>query len=276
MKYMIEGQEVVLDISEVPVTGDEICLLDQDVNLADGCPWHNNGFVVAPILDKALFDNLYNGVTDLVLAGLRHAGCVMDADIFDLEQYHVHCTSSDVHLRVIEFLRQKAEIKNLPLDYSYLDEAISLLCDKSVSCNVINQPASGYFFIRIVRPFPHQDNNPPHKDAWLDHLRNAINLYFPLTGSDQKSSLSLVSGSHLWRESSIPRTRAGAEINGVKYSVPSVVLDEEVEVIEMIRPKVEVGEGLIFSPYLIHGGAVNLNADKTRVSLEMRFWRSPG
>ena len=32
-------------------------------------------------------------------------------------------------------------------------------------------------------------------------------------------------------------------------------------------------EVLVFSPYLIHGGAFNQQTDRTRVSLEMRFWR---
>ncbi len=31
---------------------------------------------------------------------------------------------------------------------------------------------------------------------------------------------------------------------------------------------------LLFSPYLIHGGAANREPDRTRVSLEMRFWRT--
>ena len=41
----------------------------------------------------------------------------------------------------------------------------------------------------------------------------------------------------------------------------------------MTRPDPNPDEVLVFSPYLIHGGAVNLNEDMTRVSLEMRLWR---
>jgi ectoine hydroxylase-related dioxygenase (phytanoyl-CoA dioxygenase family) len=39
------------------------------------------------------------------------------------------------------------------------------------------------------------------------------------------------------------------------------------------RPDPQAGEVLVFSPYLIHGGAMNFNSDVTRLSLEMRFWR---
>jgi ectoine hydroxylase-related dioxygenase (phytanoyl-CoA dioxygenase family) len=42
--------------------------------------------------------------------------------------------------------------------------------------------------------------------------------------------------------------------------------------LELIRPNPSASEVLVFSPYLLHGGAVNLNADATRLSLEMRFW----
>ena len=39
------------------------------------------------------------------------------------------------------------------------------------------------------------------------------------------------------------------------------------------RPDPAANEVLVFSPYLIHGGAYNQQPDRTRVSLEMRFWR---
>ena len=39
------------------------------------------------------------------------------------------------------------------------------------------------------------------------------------------------------------------------------------------RPNPGLNEVLVFSPYLIHGGAFNQQTDATRVSLEMRFWR---
>jgi ectoine hydroxylase-related dioxygenase (phytanoyl-CoA dioxygenase family) len=44
------------------------------------------------------------------------------------------------------------------------------------------------------------------------------------------------------------------------------------EPLDIIRPNPEPSEVLLFSPYLLHGGAVNLNEDETRISLEMRFW----
>jgi ectoine hydroxylase-related dioxygenase (phytanoyl-CoA dioxygenase family) len=40
------------------------------------------------------------------------------------------------------------------------------------------------------------------------------------------------------------------------------------------RPNPGPNEVMVFSPYLIHGGAFNQQPDHTRVSLEMRFWRA--
>ena len=42
--------------------------------------------------------------------------------------------------------------------------------------------------------------------------------------------------------------------------------------LHLLRPNLGTDEVLLFSPYLLHSGAVNLNNDQTRISLEMRFW----
>ena len=73
------------------------------------------------------------------------------------------------------------------------------------------------------------------------------------------------------KESQILRTSSGAKIDGVKYTVPCA-LTVDTQSIKMITPNPQPNEVMIFSPYLIHGGAMNMNHDKTRVSLEMRFW----
>ena len=106
---------------------------------------------------------------------------------------------------------------------------------------------------------------------WLDWLRSAINIYVPIAGSDASSSLTLVPGSHQWRESDLVRTARGRRIGGVRYSVPAVLGARHP--LTMIRPDPGPEEVLVFSPYLVHGGARNLNLDCTRVSLEMRFAR---
>ncbi len=83
----------------------------------------------------------------------------------------------------------------------------------------------------------------------------------------------LVRGSHRWKESQIECTVEGARVNGMTFTVPSVVGAAYPLALE--RPDPGPNELLVFSPYLIHGGAFNQQADRTRVSLEMRVWRVP-
>ena len=271
MQYRLDGDIVQLDMSGRVESGRHHCLLDQDDNLAAGCGWEQAGYTVDRMLSEQDFTSLSMGVKRLVMDALTDAGVTLDESTFRLEEYHTLCTDQTVHLSVIDFLRSRASLKNLPIDPSILDQKVSQICGKRVSSKVSSVVASGYFFIRIVRPAPCVDNNPPHKDAWLDRLRHALNLYLPIAGSNQNSSLSLVEGSHYWLESRVARTSSGATVNGVRFSVPAAVsLDGE---LNMFRPDVAPRQGLIFSPYLIHGGAVNRDPDKTRVSLEMRFWR---
>jgi ectoine hydroxylase-related dioxygenase (phytanoyl-CoA dioxygenase family) len=128
------------------------------------------------------------------------------------------------------------------------------------------------FFLRIVRPQNFQDNNPPHRDVWLDRLRDAVNIYAPICGSNEQSALGLVPGSHLLKESEIERTVQGAILNGTSYTVPCVISINK-EIPKLIRPNPLENEVMLFSPYLVHGGGYNFNENQTRMSLEMRFWK---
>ena len=69
----------------------------------------------------------------------------------------------------------------------------------------------------------------------------------------------------------IERTVEGARVNGIVFTVPSGV--GATHPIALERPDPGPNEVLVFWPCLIHGGAYNQQPDRTRVSLEMRFWR---
>ena len=66
------------------------------------------------------------------------------------------------------------------------------------------------------------------------------------------------------------RTADGAIIDGVRFNVPAVTsIDGDYKA---IRPDPGRNEFLLFSPYLIHGGATNFNQHQTRISIELRLW----
>ena len=48
----------------------------------------------------------------------------------------------------------------------------------------------------------------------------------------------------------------------------SRILSYENNNLEMIRPNPQLGEIIIFTPFLVHGSAINAQTDKTRFSLE--------
>jgi len=58
-------------------------------------------------------------------------------------------------------------------------------------------------------------------------------------------------------------------VNGASYTIPAVVGAKRP--LDVVRPNPTSDQVLVFSPYLIHGGAVNFDEAQTRISVEMRF-----
>lgn len=245
--------------------GDKKVLLLSDDNLIKNQLWDLNGYSIFPFLDNESYSDLVIGVTKIVrnLAGINDAG-------FKLENYH-HYVSDDVHLRVASDLKNCFPALTFPISIDKVINRVSEIIQipTKITPNHVGD-GGAVFCLRIVRPRK-PDNNPLHRDVWLDRLRNAVNIYAPIAGSNQKSSLGIVPGSHYWMESDIERTVQGATVDGINYTVPAVTGSRFD--LKIVRPSPKPNEFMIFSPYLIHGGGINQNNSVTRVSLEMRFWR---
>lgn len=235
-------------------------------NLFAATPWNDRGYVVAPFLDEAPTSRLRAGIERLICDYLAEFGTSGLAN-FRLDRYHNFI--DDNHLRLIEKIRSFLPIDRFPIPASLVTDRVSEILGVPVT---LIHPTYGVevFSIRIVRPFC-RDHNPLHRDVWLDRLRNAVNLYVPLAGSNELSSLPLAPGSHLWSEDEVVRTPEGYTEGELRYSVPALL--SSVRELNLVRPNPAANEVLLFSPYLIHGGASNSAPDQTRVSLEMRFWR---
>jgi ectoine hydroxylase-related dioxygenase (phytanoyl-CoA dioxygenase family) len=160
-------------------------------------------------------------------------------------------------------------VEKFPIPIQLVEKRISEICQMPL---IAKNPFDNQsiFHFRVIRPNS-TDNNPLHRDVWLEDYANCINLYIPIAGSDSNSSLVIIPKSHHWSESKIERTEQGAIIDGVKYNVPAVTAIHSNY--EIVRPDPKENEVLIFSPYLIHGGSVNLNTDRTRISIELRLWK---
>jgi Phytanoyl-CoA dioxygenase (PhyH) len=118
-------------------------------------------------------------------------------------------------------------------------------------------PLAGF---RVVRP------NEEHVAAW--HCESSYglwcyNIWVPIIGYDEHYSLKIIPGSHLTRHpnSEIPNeSLARPYTDSYVHSVGCPV-----------RPVFRAGEGILFHPDLLHGGATN-SGSKTRVSIEVRLY----
>lgn len=136
-----------------------------------------------------------------------------------------------------------------------------LECFMSKKLNEKVKIFNGDLWFRICRPTSiyNNDFNPCHRDIYLDFYRNIVNIYLPITGSNELSSLNIHPGSHKWNENETCITNGGAyfKSKNKKYSVDAIIASKQP--LQMIRPNPSENQILIFSPYLMHGCANNDN-----------------
>ncbi|HEY5745299.1 MAG TPA: hypothetical protein VIU12_04400 [Chryseolinea sp.] len=267
MKYTVNNTDLSYEVTGPRAWGDERVLLNEAVDLTAATPWGATGFSIEQLFDAATYSTFMHNTRMLLLKSWREAGLALGDD-FDLEQYHTLVPDFDGHLKAIEKTKLLFT-KDFPVPVRMVEDRISDLCHVPL---IAKNPFDGQsiFHFRVIRP-RQADNNPLHRDVWLEDYDDCINLYIPIAGSNAQSSLILVPGSHRWPESRIEKTVEGAVINGVRFNVPGVT--DIHGPYQVKRPDPGLNEVLIFSPYLIHGGAINLNQDQTRISIEMRLWK---
>jgi hypothetical protein len=267
MEYSLNKKKVRYEPLGEKIPGNESVLLQRAIDLTRGRSWSEVGYVVEKLFDIESYENFKIKTRELLISLWRKAGLTFP-DHIKLEHYHHSIQTEDSHLAAIEETKAVPTVK-FPFSINRMEKRISQICETElVAHNPFDQQS--IFHFRIVRPNS-RDNNPLHRDVWLEDYANCINLYIPVAGSNSDSSLSIIPGSHHWPENRIERTKKGALIEGIKFNVPAVTVIKGEYTI--IRPDPRENEALIFSPYLIHGGAVNLNSDQTRISIELRLWK---
>ena len=270
VSFSVNGTTIEYDVEGDAVFGSDQVLLKEDDNLISGTDWADRGYTIQPFLSQPENELIRSGLQAALIECMRKFTSV-DESRFTLEKYH-EFVDNDLHPQITGELRRGFRVETFPGGIARVEKRVSQICGVELTSTCPSVGWGGYF-IRIVRPNLKTDNNPPHRDVWLEILRSCVNIYFPLAGSDERSALRIVPGSHLWRESDIERTAKGAKVDAVAYQVPSVTSWKKTMALE--RPNPQQDEVMVFTPYAIHGGGINLNSDSTRVSLEARFWRTP-
>ena len=267
MKYRLGDKEVSYESEGKKIKGADVVLIDSAIDLTSLTNWKKKGFTIESLFEQSIFNKFKSGVYELLLSLWKECGLTFENN-FQLDQYHTTATTNELHFKAVDKTKLISS-EFFPVPISFLEERISEICKTELH---VFSPTfkKSYFHFRVIRPQAN-DNNPLHRDVWVEENADGINLYIPITGSDENSSLAIIDGSHHWPESRIERTEQGASINGVKFNVPAVT--EIYGDYQIARPTPAENEVLVFSPYLIHGGARNLNQDRTRISMEVRLWK---
>jgi hypothetical protein len=268
IKFFIEQREITCSIEGYLRETSQECLVQADNNLLAGTRYNTAGFGVEKLLSIDQFAELKGQITALVKEKLKMFTS-QELSGFTLEKYHTFVTDEE-HLAFVNSIKMCIDIAEFPIDETLITDKMGTLLQKKLSFTCRGLENRKFFCLRFVRPSKNQDCNPPHKDVYIDRLRNAVNMYVPLSGSTSESSLSLLPGSHRWLESDCEVTENNSTVDGTTFSVPVICSTKTDYVLQ--RPNPAYGEVLLFSPYAIHGAGYNFSTDTTRVSLEMRLW----
>jgi ectoine hydroxylase-related dioxygenase (phytanoyl-CoA dioxygenase family) len=237
--------------------GDDRVILLEDTNLLENTDFNVSGHCIFSMKS-------YNGfLQKLIETKIQE----ITYRQFDIAKYHLNISDGE-HTKIINAMPWKKTESPEMLDFSeYIETRVSEIIGRKVK--IFNDD----IWIRICRPstVTETDYNPCHRDIYLDFYRNIVNIYVPIVGSNEKSSLMMQSGSHLWNERDVIVTKSGAYFKNSdkKYSVDAILQSRAR--LNMTRPNPKEDEFILFSPYLIHGCSSNDNEDTTRMSVEIRF-----
>jgi len=272
--YSINEKTVNYNVKAERISfGDERTLYLEDKPPSYFSDWKEQGYTVRKFISEENIKLFNEKIKHVVMNYLKD---IVDIKEFELDKYHNFVTD-EIHIELIKRINAGPDGKNgipfnfLPFPVELIEEHISKICGCNVTCKeTLQGDKINNFWIRVVRPLS-RDNNPPHRDIHLERSKGAINLYFPIAGSNLNSSLPVIPGSHLWPESEIIRTFGDTYINNIKFTNPATV--SALKGLKMITPNPAFNEVLVFTPYMLHGGGRNFNHNLTRFSLEMRFWK---
>lgn len=266
-KFTIDEKPFEVEVKGEFFGGEDKVLFSEKGSVIQHCSWLKEGFTKVKMVDEKGFSALKANICSILLKVIKENNIPVDNN-FSLENYHQYVNTDIYHQSVIEKTRFLT-FQDFNINMESLLEKFSESVGKRLERTNPKLPKE-IVIMRINRPSS-LDINPFHRDGYLDIWENVLNVWIPIAGCNKESSLPVVPGSHYWNEKDIVRTVAkGASINGVSYHVPAVISYKNG--LHAQRPDPHYGEALLFTPFLIHGAALNRQPDTTRISLELRLY----
>ncbi|MCO5260557.1 MAG: hypothetical protein M9916_10470 [Crocinitomicaceae bacterium] len=271
--YILDDKEYSFSIKDADFSfGENVILSTKDSDISFDQKWYKEGFSSIPFLTDDEFYQLKNEITQNVKTIISST---IDKTInnFSLEDYHKYVSNEDEHFQIVSKTRDLFQ-KDISFNAQKLIAKFESILNCSLTDIVPGTNHQLHIIIRINRPFS-KDYNPPHKDIYEFYdgyglTPKMINVWIPIAGVSNKSSLPIAPSSHLLTENKILRTKAGSVFEDNQYRVNTIKSWNNQN--ELIRSNVKYNEALLFSPYLVHGLALNEQENSSRVALELRLF----
>lgn len=198
----------------------------------------------------------------------------------NLKDYHKLPLTEDIHQKVVDSsfrridftdfyncIKNNNSVKKI-MDDSWGHHEYRLFCIGNLK---EFDSMENYCTFRLARPNISSDVGGVHLDKHVGGIKNLgdknlLTIWIPIEGFSKEYTLNIASGSH-------------------KFNHPESSIEEDSRYISMTydddyirnyiyhRPKLDIGQGIIFDPNLLHGASYNLGFH-TRVSIELRLFNA--
>lgn len=267
-KVLIDNKRFSFSVKGDFFWGTDQVLYKQESNVISKVNWTEAGYGIVDVFTDEEYKSLKKSIKKNILKAATASGIEIDHSSFSLEKYHEFFNTDVLHGKIIS-ITKNLQLSDFDLDLEIIAKRLGKHLGYKLQ-TIVPELKKSHVQVRISRPNS-LDINPPHKDGYLSYWEDIINVWVPIVGCNENSSLPVLPESHLINEKHILRTKSkGAQINGNTYYVPCI-LEVKNREMKMVRPNPKIRQALLFSPYLIHGAAFNGNKDETRISLELRF-----
>ncbi len=222
--------------------GKEELLYNKTNSVLSKMPWEHEGYKVVGAFINDEFSRLKESLTQNIIKAIKANNISLDENTFTLAKYHEIVNTDELHNQVINITRN-LENEDFDFNIDALAERFGAILGYKLT-SWVEELQKSHIQIRISRPNS-LDINPPHRDGYLSYWEDIINVWIPIEGCNENSSLPVFPGSHLIPENNILRTASkGAEINDNIYYVPCI-LETKTGTIKMTRPNPKPGDALI-------------------------------